>query len=318
VSTEGSPGATLGRRTLAAAASVVALGGFLGVGGIGVYGYLWNFWVYRGFAPSHDPAFLKTVGSTRTLHIASAAIGGRRQEVLVYLPPQYALQPNRRFPVLYLLHGFPGTPSAFVHEMRMGVLDDTFAARGRAQPLILVMPYGSTGIFTDKEWANGYSKNQGWETFLARDVVRAIDTRYRTIPRGSARAIAGLSEGGYGAINISFHHPGEFVVVESWSGYERADPLRSIFGTSRARLDWNSPAYLLPHVAPALRRHRTFLWLYSGSSDRLRVQNKSFAEALARLHISHHYFVVPGGHDWAVWRRYGPEAYLVAATRLHA
>src|SRR2546426_371597 len=86
--------------------------------------------------------------------------------------------------------------------------------RGVAQPLILVMPFGSTGTFTDKEWVNGYRAHENWETFVARDVVRAIDARFRTIPIGSGRALAGLSEGGYASLNIGLHHPREFSVLE--------------------------------------------------------------------------------------------------------
>ncbi len=290
---------------------------FLAGGGLGVYRYLWNYWVYRGFAPPHDPAYVTQTGTTDTLELTSPALGGRGQEVVVYLPPGYDSQPARRYPVLYLLHGSPGTPHAFLHELRMGVLDDVFAARQRAQPLILVMPFGSTGQFTDKEWANGYRPHEEWETFLARDVVRAIDSRYRTIPNGSGRALAGLSEGGYGALNIGLHHPGEFGVIESWSGYEQADPLRSIFGTSSERLAWNSPSNLLPHVARALRRNHTYVWLYSGTTDRLRAENTRFARALTRLHVRHRYFVADGGHEWALWRRYAPAAYRVAAGQLH-
>ena len=54
----------------------------------------------------------------------------------------------------------------------------------------------------------------------------AVDRRYRTIRSGSGRAIGGLSEGGYGALNIGLHHPGRFRVIESWSGYQRADSSR--------------------------------------------------------------------------------------------
>src|SRR5690348_6587740 len=179
---------------------------FLGGGGLDAYRYLANYGSYRGFAPSHDPAYVKEQGTSETLRIASPAVGGRRQEVVVYLPPGYSQHPARRYPVLYLLHGWPGTPSAFLHELRMGVVDDTDTARGTARPLILVMPYGSTGVFTDKEWANGYRPHEDWETFLAHDVVGAIDARYRTIRSGGGRAVAGLSEGGYGAINVALHH----------------------------------------------------------------------------------------------------------------
>ena len=66
----------------------------------------------------------------------------------------------------------------------MGVVEDELVALHRARPMILVMPFGSTGTFTDKEWANG-SARTGWETFVARDLVRAVDARYRTIRRGA-------------------------------------------------------------------------------------------------------------------------------------
>src|SRR5436305_14079586 len=96
--------------------------------------------------------------------------------------------------------------------------------------MILVMPSGSTGTLTDKEWANGVGAGEGWETFVARDVVHAIDSRYRTIAAQRGRAIAGLSEGGYGAVNMALHHHGEFRVVERWPGYERPANLRTILG----------------------------------------------------------------------------------------
>src|SRR5581483_10829612 len=152
---------------------------------------------------------------------------------------------------------------------RMGVLDESLVAKGSTPGVILVAPFGSTGTFTDKEWANGIGSGQGWETFVARDVVHAIDSRFRTIPSGSARAIAGLSEGGYGALNIALHHPGEFRVIESWSGYTRADPIQRIFGPGPALRAYNSPALQLPSVAGALRRAHTFVWFYSGRSDPL-------------------------------------------------
>lgn len=291
---------------------------FLGIGALGAYRYFWNYWTYRGYSRTLDPAYVTNPGTEVTLDIPSPAIGGRKQQVMVYLPSGYSTDRTRRYPVLYLLHGSPGTPSAFLHELRMGVLDDVDTTLQRAQPLILVMPFGSSGEFTDKEWANGYRPNQGWETFLARDVVRAVDSRFRTIPSGSARAIAGLSEGGYGALNIGLHHPGEFGVLESWSGYANADPIRSIFGTSAARLNWNSPSHLLPHVARSLRSHHTFVWMYTGTTDRLRKQNTTFAHSLAALRIRHRYFIVQGGHEWAVWRRFAPQAYLFAARHLHA
>jgi enterochelin esterase-like enzyme len=288
---------------------------FVAGGALGVYRYAWNFWLYRGFPPPKDPAFVTTTGTTEEISVRSPALGGRSQQVDVYLPPGYATS-TKRYPVLYLLHGFPGRPAAFLLTVRAGVVDDVLSAKGLAQPLILVMPFGSTGTFTDKEWANGVRPNEGWETFVAGDLVRAIDARYRTIPTGAGRALGGLSEGGYGALNIGLHHPGEFRVLESWSGYERADALKSIFGDDRGLLTANSPLKTLPAAARALRRAHTYVWFYSGTTDRLRHQNALFAAELARLRIPHTYFVVRGGHDWAIWRGNASRALLAAATRL--
>jgi enterochelin esterase-like enzyme len=289
---------------------------FLAVGLLGTWRYLDNYWLYRGFAPPKDPAFVTQQGREEMIGVASAALGGRTQQVVVYLPPGYDTHLARRYPVIYLLHGFPGKPLAFLETVRMGMWVDTLMAEHRIGGVILVMPFGSTGQFADKEWVNGIRPHEGWETFVARDVVAAIDTRYRTIPRAAGRAIAGLSEGGYGALNIAFHHPNEFRVVESWSGYMRADNIASIFGRNPALLAYNSPAEYLPRVASALRRRHVYVWFYTGSSDPLRGQNAAFAAALARYRIAHDYFVDPGGHTWRIWRRQAQASLLAASTRL--
>jgi S-formylglutathione hydrolase FrmB len=197
----------------------------------------------------------------------------------------------------------------------MGVVDDVFTAR-RQEPVILVMPFGSTGTFTDEEWVNGAGTGDHWATFVSRDLVRYVDTHYRTIASPRARAIGGLSEGGYGAINIALHHPHEFSVVESWSGYQRPDKLRSIFGKHLELLPANDPQTLVQREAPLLRRLHTYIWFYSGSTDPLHVQNAAFARELTRLRIPHTYRLVYGGHNWALWRDNARLAYRAAATRL--
>jgi enterochelin esterase-like enzyme len=289
---------------------------FAAVGALGVYRYVDNFWLYRGFAPPRDAAYVHVRGTEQTIMVTSPALGGRRQQVIVYLPPGYASSPHRRYPVFYLLHGFPGRPAAFLETVRLGVLVDQLVARRRIQPLILVMPFGSTGTFTDKEWANGVRPNQNWESFVASDLVKTIDALYRTIPTGAGRAIGGLSEGGYGAINIALHHPGEFRVVESWSGYQRADNIPSIFGQRRALLAYNSPSSYLPHAAKALRRQGVYIWFYSGSRDRMLRQNVAFDQQLAAYGVRHAFFVDRGGHTWTIWRSNAQNALLAAAPRL--
>jgi enterochelin esterase-like enzyme len=301
--------------------AVLATVVFLAVGAVGLYRYVDNYWAYRGFAPPHDAAFVKVRGTAIRFYVSSPALAGRRQPVDVYLPPGYATHPHRRYPAFYLLHGVPGRPGAFLATVRMGVVEDELVALHHAPPAILVMPFGSTGSFTDKEWANGVGRGNGWETFVARDLVRTVDRRFRTIAEPSARALGGLSEGGYGAINIAIHHPREFKAVESWSGYELADPIRSIFGSSTRLLDRNSPARTIASAAATLRARHVYFWFYTGTEDRrFRAQNEHFARLLTELHVPHRFFVVRGGHNWAIWRGNAARAYLAFAKglKLHA
>jgi enterochelin esterase-like enzyme len=298
-------------------AAIVGAAAFLAVGAIGLYRYVDNYWLYRGFAPPHDAAFVRVHGATARFYLASPALGGRRQPVDVYLPPGYATHPQERYPVMYLLHGVPGRPAAFLATVRLGVVQDELVALHRARPAILVMPFGSTGSFTDKEWGNGVGHGNDWETFVARDLVRSIDRRYRTIANARGRALIGLSEGGYGAINIAIHHPREFHIVESWSGYEVADDLGAIFDHRRSLLDANTPLLTLPAAAPTLLAQHTYFWFYSGTDDHFRKQNMRFAQELAADGIPYRFFIVRGGHNWALWRGNAARAYIAAAKRLN-
>jgi enterochelin esterase-like enzyme len=314
------PSASAGLRSTAGVttrlAAVAGAAVFVVIGLFGVVRYLDNFWLYRGYPPPRDPAFVAQQGTATSFTFASRALGGRRQLVDVYLPPGYASHPSRRYPVMVLLHGAPGRPAAFLETVRIGVVEDVLLARHRTPPFILVMPFGSTGTYTDEEWANGVGAHQGWETFVSRDVIRAVAARFRTIPSGRARVIAGLSEGGYGALNIGLHHPREFRVIESWSGYEHADPIHRIFGGSPERLLRNSPSASIAAAAPVLRRDHAYLWLYTGAGDPLRGQNIAFARTLTRLGIQHRLILVRGGHDWSLWRGQAADALLAAARGL--
>jgi enterochelin esterase-like enzyme len=304
------------RPRLLGAALVLSVAAFVAVGGIGLDRYAWNYWLYRGFPPPHDPAYVTQQGHVERMSVTSPALAGATQPVYVYLPPGYDGNPGRHYPVLYLLHGFPGRPLAFLLTVRAGVVEDELFAKHEARPMILVMPFGSTGTFTDEEWANGASPGEGWADFVSRDVVQAVDRTYRTIPTAAGRGIGGLSEGGYGAINIALHHPHEFGIVESWSGYEKAAHNHSIFGRKLELVAGNSPAMYLPHVARALRRAGTYFWFYSGLDDPLRKQNRGFANELSWAHIPHRFEELQGGHNWALWRGQAQPALLAAARRL--
>jgi enterochelin esterase-like enzyme len=317
-----------GRRWLLAAVLTLLCAGLAVAGILGAARYVSTFWLYRGFAA---PTLPRTIvvhrhgmtqrvpvipATVRQIGVASPALGGYRDPVDVVLPPGYADHPDRRYPVLYLLHGFPGDPSSF---LTVGGVQDTAAelvAAGQMQPMILVIPSGTRSFLADEEWVNSVQPGNDWETFVARDLVSAIDARYRTVPGGTGRGIAGLSEGGYAALNIGLHHPGEFRLVESWSGYMRADRLRGLFDDSPWLLTYNSPADTVGTVAPQLRADRTYIWFYSGTDDYLTGQNRAFAADLSALGLPHRYFTWPGTHNWRLWRALLPEALIAASEHL--
>jgi S-formylglutathione hydrolase FrmB len=182
--------------------------------------------------------------------------------------------------------------------------------------MIIVLPTGTRSFLADEEWANGISSGNGWETFVARDLVSSVDARYRTIASGRARGIGGLSEGGYGALNIGLHHPAEFTLLESWSGYMTADYLPAVFGYSTSVLNYNSPARWITAVAPQVRAAHTYAWFYSGSTDSLSPQNAAFAAQLSALGVPHTFFLAPGKHNWGLWRTYMPQALIAASDHL--
>ncbi len=316
------------RRRLTLVLVAVTCAALAVAGAIGVIRYVSTFWLYRGFpAPSapHVLALHHPGGSTivpvvlptvETIRVRSAAIAGYPDLVYVVLPPGYASHPGLRYPVLYLLHGFPGEPLGFVNIGQVATTEATLVASHRMKPLILVMPTGTRSFLADEEWANGIRRGNDWATFVARDLTGVIDTRYRTLTSGRSRGIGGLSEGGYGALNIALHHPGEYGLIESWSGYMRADRIPAIFGHSRLRLAENSPAVEVRSLASRLRRDHTFIWFYVGRSDPLAGQNTAFAAELRRLRIAHHYFEVPGVHDWRLWRSQMARALIVASDYL--
>ena len=297
-------------------------------GTLGAVRYVYTYGLYRGFAqpvlPSsvvvrqHGVARRVAVipASVHQITIASHALGGYPDPVDVVLPPGYTSHPWRRYPVLYLLEGSPGSPSNFLTIGEIGVADAELVAAGRIQPLILVVPAGGRSFFSDEEWANGLQPGNDWETFVARDLVNTIDARYRTVASSAWRGLAGLSEGGFGALNIGLHHPGEFRLLQSWSGYMHANPILAVYGHDQRLLRYNSPALTVRAVAPQLRYHGTYIWFYSGTDDPLTPQNVAFQAELTALAIPHHYFLWPGAHDWGMWRTLAPRALIVASEHL--
>jgi enterochelin esterase-like enzyme len=145
-----------------------------------------------------------------TITFYSAALR-RRDSFLVYLPPHYATQTSRRYPVLYLLHGDQQPASSF---LRLGVTPtlDGLIASHTVKPVIAVMLQGAGA---PADWRN--VKGAAFYNYIG-EAQRLTDRVLRTIPTRSARGIAGYSMGGYGAMNVALTQLHRYSVVESWEG----------------------------------------------------------------------------------------------------
>lgn len=137
------------------------------------------------------------------------------QPVSIVLPAAYAQDAQRRFPVLYFLHGYSDrTPRHDAAEFVRAALDRQIAA-GAAQPFIVVLPNG-LNKYLGAFYANS-STTGNWDDYITRDVVRYVDTHYRTLADPAHRLIAGHSMGGYGALTLAFRHPDVFGSVYAMS-----------------------------------------------------------------------------------------------------
>jgi S-formylglutathione hydrolase FrmB len=141
------------------------------------------------------------------------------QSVAVYLPPSYDALPAKRFPTLYLLHGFTGNNKAWTTKGYQGMslqpLMDEMIKGGKIREMIVVAPNGWNayrGAFYTNSSVTG-----NWEDYIYRDLVQNIDANYRTIARPESRGIAGHSMGGYGAVTLAMKHPDVFSIVYALS-----------------------------------------------------------------------------------------------------
>src|SRR5262245_53297880 len=143
----------------------------------------------------------------QTVEFSSPSVG-RKMKYNIVLPARYE-QSNERYPVLYLLHGFTSNYTAWA---RMGVPE-----YARAYDLIVVMPDAGNSWYVNWSRSEGGQKNN-WEDAIVKDLVGHVDATYRTIAKREARAINGLSMGGYGGLMLGLKHADKFCSIGSHSG----------------------------------------------------------------------------------------------------
>ena len=128
--------------------------------------------------------------------------------VFVYLPPGYASAAGRRYPVVYLLHGYGLTGERWMSFAKIAEAADADIAAGTMKPMILVNPDAYTKY--DGSMYSASPTTGDWETYIAEDLVSYIDGHYRTIANRMSRGLGGHSMGGYGAVRIGMKRPDVF------------------------------------------------------------------------------------------------------------
>ncbi len=168
------------------------------------------------FAPSLS--FAAGRGAVERIKVHGKSLEGNLEgdspdrDVSVYLPASYANEKTRRYPVIYMLHGFTDSDDKWFgftgHWINLPmVLDKTFGEPGTRE-MIVVMPNAFTR-YQGSMYSNSATTGN-WEDFIVRELVPYIDAHYRTFPQAASRGLAGHSMGGYGALRIGMRHPDVF------------------------------------------------------------------------------------------------------------
>ena len=131
--------------------------------------------------------------------------------VAVYLPPSYSKEPNRRYPVVYLLHGYGRTADDWYPFIGLPGSMDRDIAAGTAKEMILVMPDANT-LYGGSMYSSSPTTGD-WETYITQDLVSYIDGHYRTIADRNSRGLGGHSMGGYGVWRLAMKYPDVYSAV---------------------------------------------------------------------------------------------------------
>jgi len=230
---------------------------------------------------------------------------GCDRRLSVYTPPSYNPRGDRRYPVLYLLHGMGGDENAWIELGRAAQIFDSMTASGKMPEMIVVMPNGNVamqaapgdnpGPLRQPDFNLPRTMNGEFERSFP-EIVAWTDSVFLTIPRKNARAVAGLSMGGLNSLTISMNNPEMFDYIGLFSP---ATPARAL---EKADVYANVDAKLARQAAgkPAL------YWLGIGREDFLYEANVEFRRQLDAAGMNYIYHESEDGHVWKNWRDYLP------------
>ncbi len=200
---------------------------------------------------------------------------GRTRTLVIYTPPGFDMSGKTKYPVLYLIHGGSDTEETWTKVGRANLIADNLIARGKARPMIIVMPYAN--VFPGP--MDGFTKD------MINDIIPFIEANYPVVPESTYRAVAGFSVGGGQTLNIGLTNPDKFAYVCSYAPYTETEEFRKNFS------NWSPDSDLMNRQ----------LKLFSISIATEDFLYKSVMQNIAMFkekNLNLRTLIVPGGHTW--------------------
>lgn len=240
---------------------------------------------------------------------------GKDVRYTIYLPPDYQTS-TRRYPVVYLLHGYTDNDTGWLQFGEINLTADRGIAERQIPPMIIVMPDGGVSWYI-----NDYQNKVRYEDFFFQEFIPYIDANYRTRPEKEFRGIAGLSMGGWGTLIYALRHPEMFAAAAAFSPavwtdeevittedkvYERI--FAPLFGPGlkgKDRLTAHFRSYNpldLVKTLPVEKIKTVRFYIDCGDDDFLYKGNAALHVAMRDRQIPHECRMRDGGHTWSYWR----------------
>ncbi len=227
-------------------------------------------------------------------HFYKSSVADDQRDYYVYTPPDYESSGKKKYPVLYLLHGYSDDASGWTAVGHANVIFDNLIAQGKVKPMIVVMPlgYGTMEIIRLGwgSWGHTNVRDENFAKFtqaLLTEVMPHVESEYRIKQDRKERAIAGLSMGGAESLLTGLNHLDQFAWVGSFSAGGMPDSFEKDF----------------PMLDAKANSQLRLLWIACGTDDHLITVNRNFREWLKSKGVQHTGIETPGMHTWMVWRR---------------
>lgn len=251
-----------------------------------------------------EPGKSRVIDSSLKSNILKA-----NRDYTIYLPPSYETQPERRFPILYLLHGMLDDNKCWIRRAHLQAVADSLIAERKMTEMVIVTP--CAGGEANKDW-NGYFDMPGWnyEQFFMKEFMPFIETTYRVMTDRQHRAVAGLSMGGGAATSYSQRYPDLFCGCYAMSALMDIVPLpghkagpKSMVGLfSKSVSDKACAKFIRQADSQTIEKMKTISWYVDcGDKDFLVEKNREFVAAMKQAGIPLKLQYRPGKHSWQYW-----------------